>query len=132
MRYVYPAIFSPSDEGYAIWFPDLPGTNSQGANWANSIDNARNALGSWLDYLDDKGMEIPSPSKPSEIALDGPDDIITLIDVDLDSFRRANDNRAVKKTLTIPAWMDEKASSMGINFSRALQEALQNKFDDAV
>lgn len=129
MKYVYPAIFSPSADGYAIWFPDLPGTNSQGTDLTDSMINARNSLGSWLDYLDSKEMEIPKASSPTDVALSEPNDIVTLVDVDLDVFRRANNQKLIKKTLTIPGWLNELAEEKGINFSRTLKDALIQELD---
>lgn len=129
MKYVYPALFTPVDGGYAIRFPDLPGTNSQGDTLENALLNAQNALECWLDLLLDENMDIPPASTPSEIQIEN-GQFASLIYADVDRFRRLRDNKAVKKTLTIPAWMDEKASNMGINFSRVLQDALQHKFDE--
>lgn len=70
MKYVYPAVFSlTEDDGFAIWFPDLPGTNSQGKSWTDAIDMARNSLCSWIDYLLDKGLDVPHASSPQEIVV---------------------------------------------------------------
>lgn len=130
LQFVFPAIFKVGSNGeYSIHFPDLPGTNSQGNSLEDALLNAQNSLDTWLDYLLDEGETIPQPSDPSDIHTE-PDEFVSLIYSDVVRFRRQHDNRAVKKTLTIPAWMDEKASHLGINFSRVLQDALQEKFDE--
>ena len=124
MKYVYPAIFSPIERGgYAIWFPDLPGTNSQGEDWSTCLTNAQNALECWLDFLLDEKEPLPPASNPNAIAHDEKE-IVTLISADVERFRRLRDNRAVKKTLTLPAWVDEAAKEAGVNFSQTLQKAL--------
>jgi len=124
MIYVFPAIFTPVGSGYAIRFPDLPGTNSQGKDLAESIYSARDALGSWLDYLMDECQDIPQPSDLSSISLES-GQIITMIDVDMTAYRRRKNFKAVKKTLSIPSWLNEEAEAHNVNFSAILQEGLK-------
>ncbi|RNC62773.1 MAG: hypothetical protein AWM53_01992 [Candidatus Dichloromethanomonas elyunquensis] len=126
MIYVFPAIFTPVDTGFAIRFPDLPGTNSQGKDIADSIYNARDALGSWLDYLIDADEEIPKTSDQDSILM-GPGQFVTMIDVDMTAYRRRKDSRAVKKTLSIPSWLNEEAEAHNVNFSQILQDALKSR-----
>lgn len=127
MIFVYPAIFTPvKDGGYAIHFPDLPGTNSQGKDMANAIYMARDALASWLDFLIDEKLPIPKASIPYGSSLKT-DQVITLIDADMDAYRRRKNSKAVKKTLTIPAWLNEEAEAQKINFSAVLQEGLKER-----
>jgi predicted RNase H-like HicB family nuclease len=124
MIYVFPAIFTPCETGYAIRFPDLPGTNSQGKDMSEAIYMARDALASWLDYLLDEKQAIPNPSKPNEISLeDG--EFVSIIDVDMQAYRRRKNSKAVKKTLSIPSWLNEEAEAQNVNFSAILQEALK-------
>jgi predicted RNase H-like HicB family nuclease len=125
MVYVYPAIFTKSKDGYAIRFPDLPGTNSQGKDMADAIYMARDALALWLDVMMDEGDEIPQASAPSDITLE-PGQIVTMIDTDMEAFRRRKDSKAVKKTVTIPSWLNEEAEAHKVNFSAILQEGLKN------
>ena len=124
MMYVFPAIFTPCETGYAIRFHDLPGTNSQGKDMSEAIYMARDALASWLDYLLDEKQAIPSPSKPKEIRLeDG--EFVSMIDVDMQAYRRRKNSKSVKKTLSIPSWLNEEAEAQNVNFSAILQEALK-------
>ena len=124
MVYVFPAIFTPTENGYAIRFPDLPGTNSQGNDLANAIYMARDALATWLDYLIDEDEVIPTPSRARDIPLnDG--QFTTMIDIDMTAYRRHKSSKAVKKTLSIPSWLNEEAEAHNVNFSAILQEALK-------
>ena len=125
MVYVFPAIFTASKSGYAIRFPDLPGTNSQGKDMADAIYMARDALAMWLDCLMDEGEAIPKPTSPSDITLEH-GQLVTMIDADLTAYRRHKDSKAVKKTVTIPAWLNEEAEAHKVNFSAILQEGLKS------
>lgn len=125
--YVYPAVFTACDEGgYAIQFPDLPGTNSQGADMSEGMSMARDALIMWLDMLVDDGRPIPEASRPQDIHCAG-NQFVTLVDADLDAYRRRKDSRAVKKTLTIPSWMNTMAEEAGLSCSQVLQDALRER-----
>lgn len=124
MIYVFPAIFTLTKLGYAIRFPDLPGTNSQGKDMVEAICMARDALASWLDYLMDEGEVIPNPSLVTAITLEG-DQFVTMIDIDMTAYRRKKNSKAVKKTLSIPSWLNEEAEANNVNFSAILQDALK-------
>ena len=124
MIYVFPAIFTPVENGYAIQFPDLPGTNSQGNDLASAIYMARDALATWLDYLMDENEVIPNPSMTNNIPLDD-GQFVTMIDIDMTAYRRHKNSKAVKKTLSIPSWLNEEAEAHNVNSSSILQEALK-------
>lgn len=124
MVYVFPAIFTPSEGGYAIRFPDLPGTNSQGKDMADAIYMARDALAMWIDFLMDEGEEIPQASAPGVVKLEH-GQFVTMIDTDMEAYRRRKNSKAVKKTVTIPAWLNEEAEAHKVNFSAILQEGLK-------
>ncbi|MCL2053527.1 MAG: type II toxin-antitoxin system HicB family antitoxin [Oscillospiraceae bacterium] len=126
MRKVYPVVLTPTKSGYVVSVPDLE-IDTQGIDISEAIYMARDAISLCLVCeLDDFGREIPEPSELSEIKCqDG--DIVTLVDVDIDAYRRILDNRSVRKNLTIPNWMNVQAEKQGINFSAVLQEALSGK-----
>ena len=125
--YVYPAVFTPCEEGgYSIIFPDLPGTNSEGDDLAEAIKMSRDALAQWLDMMADDGKTFPIPSSPTGIDLDA-GSFVSLIEVDLDAYRRRKNSKAVKKTLTIPSWMNAMAEEAGLSCSQVLQEALSER-----
>jgi len=122
MEYIYPAIFHPNADGsYTITYPDLEGCISEGKTLANAMYMSQSALIQWLKYLINKSIEIPMASAVKDVAVAG-DEFVNLVCVDI------NEGRAVKRTVSIPKWMDEKASESGISLSRILQEALAEKF----
>src|SRR5665647_1882987 len=99
MKYVYPAIFSPENNSYNVTIPDLSGCFTCGNTIINAIEMARDAVSIWLCDAENKNEIIPLPSELKNIACEL-DSFINLIDVDTTQYRRENDNRAVKKTLT--------------------------------
>ena len=127
MRYVYPAIFTPLDGGeYDVKVPDLPGCRTCGTNLAEAILMAEDATAMWLWDAENKKEPIPAPS-PS-IATKEPQ-FLSFVVADTDEYRRKYDSRAVKKTLSIPNWLNTKAEQANINFSQVLQEALKDRLD---
>jgi hypothetical protein len=92
---------------------------------ADAVYMARDALAMWLDCLMDEGDDIPEPTAPGDVTLE-PGQFVTMIDADLTAYRRHKDSKAVKKTVTIPAWLNEEAEAHKVNFSAILQEGLKN------
>lgn len=123
MNYVYPAIFTPfdNDGGYDVHFPDISHCRTCGDTLADAIDMAEDALAMVLAHAEDGNHPIPLPSK--QLAHEEPQ-FVNLIKVNTKEWRRANDNRAVRKNLTIPAWLNHQAEAAHVNFSSILQEAL--------
>jgi len=127
MKYIYPAIFTPEPEGgYGVAFPDLPGCVTCGGSLADAMDMGRDALAMWLCDAEDKHEPIPAASKISEVNHDD-GSFVSLVDVDTIEYRRETENRAVKKTLTIPSWLNAYAEKAGLNFSQLLQDALKER-----
>ncbi len=126
----YPAVFQVEEEdgGYSVFFPDLEGCNTQGETMEEAYDMAFNALGLTLSYYQDNKINIPAPSKPQDIQLDG-NQYVVVIQFDMLEYLRKNESKAVKKTLSIPSWLNEAAIKQNINFSQVLQEALINKIN---
>ena len=121
MEYVYPAIFYANDDGsYTITYPDLPGCISEGKTLGNAMHMAQSALTQWVEYLTDKKLEIPEASSIQDIKT-GDGEFVNLIRAE------AKDRRAVKRTVSIPKWMDEKAIKSGLSLSRILQDVLNEK-----
>lgn len=126
-RMFYPAVFQAEEEGgFSIFFPDVDGCITQGEDMNDGYEMAFDALGNMLSYLDEQGKAIPRPSSPQEIRLeDG--QFMAVVEFDMLEYKKRNDSRAVKKTLTIPSWLNELAVRQNINFSQVLQEALMTK-----
>lgn len=126
-KYVYPAVFTPEkDGGYSILFPDLEGCFTCGDDLIDGMQMAEDELALVLYSYEKENREIPIPSKREDIKLQGKE-FVNYVACDTMEYRKRYNNKAVKKTLTIPAWLNEKASSMNINFSQVLQEALMKK-----
>ena len=125
-NYFYPAIFEPDTEegGYVISFPDLPDVNTEGDNVADALSMAKEALGAYVEMCLDAGDKLPEPSDPGSTAV--PEGGFTsLIELDMLQFRMQYRSKAVKKTLTIPEWLNHMAEARSINFSATLQTALR-------
>jgi len=121
MEYVYPAIFHRNeDESYTIVFPDLPGCISEGKTLGNAMYMAQSALTQWIGYLTDKKQDIPNAS-PSEKIKVPKGDFVNLIRAEI------KNTQAVKRTVSIPKWMDDKVVQSGLSLSRVLQDALREK-----
>jgi predicted RNase H-like HicB family nuclease len=124
-RYVFPAVFDLSEEGgYTVTFPDLPGCITEGDTEEESFQMAKEALELHLYGMERDGDEIPKPSKVADIALEK-GQLATLIEVWMPLVRDEQANRSVKKTLTIPKWLNDLAEQKHVNFSHVLQTALK-------
>ena len=126
MKYVYPIIITPENDVFNVSVPDLPGCFTFGDTLVDAIEMARDAIAMWLVDSENRDESVPLPSKAQEIAGE-PSSLINLIDIDTDVYRRENDNHAIKKTLSIPNWLNTKAEKAGINFSQTLQKALKKE-----
>jgi predicted RNase H-like HicB family nuclease len=122
MTKVYPIILTPDEPGYVVSIPDLE-INTQGYTLAEAVFMARDAIGLWGTYEQDSNHPIPEPSTaepPHE-----PGELVTWVDIDLDEYRRKHDTRAVRRNITLPAWLDEAAKKANINVSGFIQNALK-------
>jgi len=127
-KYVFTAIFTKEDNGhYFIRFPDLKNCYTQGDNLQDAYDMASDILCLSLYRMEEKGEPIPTPSVPESIKVDN--GFVTLVGVDTLEYRKFYDNKAVKKTLSIPQWLNTIAEREGVNFSQVLQEALKEKLN---
>ncbi len=127
MKYVYPTVLTPLPSGeYDVRIPDLPGCITCGKNLADAIEMAEDAVAMWLCDAEDNHESIPEPSE--KLTVEKPQ-FVSLIVADTNLYRKENDNRAVKKTLSIPNWLNTEAEKAGINFSQTLQTALKKKLN---
>ena len=107
-------------------FPDLEGCYTCGDNLADSLEMAQDALAIVLYGYEKDGLAIPEPSKRSNIPLQD-NEFINYVSCDTMFYRKKYNNKAVKKTLSIPEWLNEEATAVGINFSQVLQDALKQQ-----
>lgn len=124
MTKVYPAIIH-EEEGYWVEFPDLSGCFTNGNTLEETMEMAQEALGLYLVSLLEHGQEIPAPSSITDIRTD--DGQTTYISTNIDAYRR--DTRAVKKMLSIPAWLAKEAEERNISLSKVLQDALKEQLN---
>lgn len=122
MLFVYPAIFHKEENSYWIEFPDLDGCHTYGNTITETMEAAQEALSGYLLTLLEQNKPLAAPS---DIAKYHPDDgFASLVSCNINQYK---DTKAVKKTLTIPGWLNDRAIEKGINFSQVLQEALVSK-----
>ncbi|KKM10574.1 pilus assembly protein HicB [Clostridiales bacterium PH28_bin88] len=126
-KFIFPAVFDPCEEGgYCITFPNLPGCITQGGDIDDALYMAKDALELHLWGMEDDGDPIPEPTPPETIqAPKG--GFVTLIQAWMPPVRDEMANKAIKKTLTIPKWLNDLAEQERINFSHELQIALKNR-----
>lgn len=123
----YPAIFHEAEEGgFWISFPDFPECLTEGCDMTEAYKMAVNALGLALTSREIENEPIPEPSSPADITTEK-DSFLVVIEFDILAYKKRTNPRAVKKTLSIPEWLNEEATAIGVNFSQVLQEALMQK-----
>ena len=125
MKQVYTVILHPEVEGgFSVSVPDLK-IGTQGETIAESIDMARDAIGLWGICEQDEGRVIPEPSGLTPEHEEG--ELVTLVDIDFDAYRRAHDMRTIRKNVTIPSYLNDLAERAGVNFSQVLQDGLKQR-----
>jgi predicted RNase H-like HicB family nuclease len=133
MQLTYPAIFYPYDDGdgFAVEVPDLPGCVSGGDTLVEAIFMGTDAASGWvLDELED-GKPVPKASAVKDIM---PEEggFVSVLVLDMDSYAEKYGNKAVRKNLTIPAWLNTFAESQHINFSQVLQKSLTELYEKSL
>lgn len=123
----YPALFHKEEDGsFWVSFPDIPECLTNGDDMQEAYEMAVDALGLCLSYKEDNKELIPVPSSPDTVKVDS-DAFMVVVEFDMLAYKKKNNSKAVKKTLSIPEWLNEEAIAAGINFSQVLQEALMQK-----
>ena len=122
MKLIYPAIFHKDENSYWVTFPDLIGCQSFGDTIDETLENGKEALeGDCLNILE-SNKKLPTPSNIQDIKVEK-DCFSSLIDVNV----KIKSKKAVKKSVSIPAWLNDLAIKNDINFSNVLSEALFQK-----
>lgn len=127
-KYIYPAVFHPEEKGYSVFIPDIEGCFSQGDTLEEAYEMATDAIGLCLESCFSDGKVAPRPSDPARIE-HGLGDFVALIAFDMIAYRQKHDTKAIKKTLTIPSWLNKMAEEQHINFSSVLQSALKQRLN---
>ena len=125
MRLTYPAVFYPWEDGsgYTVEVPDLPGCVSEGGSLAEAILMGTDAASGWVltELEDGKPAPVASPIKKIKPDVGG---FVSMLVLDMDAYAEKYGNKAVRKNLTIPAWLNTFAESRHINFSQVLKDSL--------
>lgn len=143
MKITYPVIFTDCETNILIEVPDLKiltEANEEGqpkGSIADAMMMARDAIGVKCIEAEDDGIVLKEPSAIGSIDIskgtfyeDGTG-IVSLVDVDLDAYRRMMDNKTVRRNVTLPNWLNREAEAAQINVSKVLQEALMLKLNIA-
>jgi predicted RNase H-like HicB family nuclease len=135
MLSIYPACFFKEESSYSVIFPDLD-LATCGENIDEAMAMAVDCLAGRLHWLIQDGEPIPEPSSMNaidpaaiskELEIEPSEAFVNMVSVDVEAYAKAHFDKSVRKTLTIPSWLNTAASEMGINFSQTLQEALLAK-----
>lgn len=136
MLSMYPACFFKEGDAYSVVFPDLNWLSTCGDSLENTMEMAVECLAGYLYTCRLDGDRIPSPSKlqdidPAKVAreleLVTEEMFVNMVSVDIDVYAKEHFEKSVKKTLTIPAWLNKAALEQNVNFSQVLQDALKAK-----
>jgi len=138
MLTVYPACFFKEESGYSVIFPDLNHLATCGETLDEAMKMAVDCLAGYIRWCQRDGDTIPEPSPMDQIDLEAvakdvdPDSplgeaFVNMVSVDVEAYAKEHFDKSVRKTLTIPAWLNTAALEMNINFSQVLQEALLAK-----
>lgn len=123
-KYIYPAVFTPEENGaFSVAFPDIGGCFTSGDDLQDAFDMASDALALMLYHFEQEKMDIPVASDLKKIKT-GKDEFVSLVSCDTIEYQKMNNNKAVKKTLTVKEWINEAAMKKNINFSQVLEKAL--------
>lgn len=130
MKYIYPAVITPENGAYLVHFHDFDNVEitcyTDGSTLAEALENGQDVLNLTLVQMEDEKMVVPVPSEPATIQTDK-GAFVTLVEADTLKYREQLDERPVKKTLSIPKWLDCLAKKHKVNFSKVLQNALMQE-----
>lgn len=124
MKKYYPVIFTKEDTGFSTVAVDLDGCFSEGDTFEEAYTNTQNAIGLFLEDME----ALPEPSDPSVITATDCQ-FICVVEFDSIAYKKKNSSKSVKKTLSIPEWLNDEAERQHVNFSKLLQEALKSKLN---
>jgi predicted RNase H-like HicB family nuclease len=131
-KYVYPVIFErESDGGFCVYAPDLPGCVTEAADYADGIEKIRDGISGVLYIMDRDHIAFPAASDPAVMECES-GDVVALIDVSLMEYKRKVGSKAVRRTISIPEYLDEMAAQSGVSLSQVTQDALRSIFSDPI
>lgn len=122
--YFYPAIFQVEEDGYSVFVPDIPGCMTQGDTMEEALAMVQEAIGLMLE--DVAPADYPVASLPQDLVLEK-DQFALMVPFDKLAYDKKYNAKAVKKTLSVPKWLDTLATEHNVNFSNILQNALMHE-----
>ena len=130
MKYIYTATFEPNQDGskYYCRVPDLPGCITTGNSIEDAIEMITDAASGWLVVAEDEGKDIPAPTPQQDLNIPK-GTACSIIRIDTLAYRAATDTKAVRKNVSLPAWMATLADKWGVNCSQVLQDSLMQLFN---
>ena len=126
MKYVYPALFVVEDDGIIVTFPDLDDTFTDGATMQEAFENAEDVLNLMLWNREEEKKEIPLPSPLEQITVPQ-GATLAMIKADTLAYRKMHDTKTIRRSITIPSWLDTLARERNINFSQLMQNAIRRE-----
>lgn len=123
MKLYYPAIYIKSEYGYTVEFPDLPGCITQGDTFEEAFEMAEDAACGWILTSIEDGEEINAPNSVEPSCTEPY--TVNVMQLDIDDYAIKHSSKSIKKTLSVPQWLNALAESKGVNFSKVLQNALK-------
>lgn len=126
MKLAYPVILSKGTNHVIVYVPDF-NINTQGEDYADALEMARDAIGLMGIDMEDEKEPLPTPSELEAVKTDSENDIVSLVDVDFSEYRRQQDMRTVRRNVTLPSWLNFEAEKSGVNVSAILQRALKQE-----
>ena len=123
MKVAYPVIMRKGKKYILASVPDC-NIDTQGDDIVDAIEMARDAISLWCVAEQSAGRTLPTPSDITSISCeDG--ELVTLVDLDIEAYKKKLAERTVRKNLTLPSWLNEEAEKAGVNFSQLLQASLK-------
>ena len=120
---VFPIIITKDEDNndypYFVEIPDIDGM-TEGNSIADAMEMAKDYIGTYS--LEDK---LPESNTKLPQAKDGA--TVSLVTVNVSEYKRKHDNKVIKKTITIPNYLNELGKENGINFSEVMTTALKEK-----
>ena len=128
MKAAYPITLHKGEKYVVVFVPDF-NINTQGEDYADAMEMARDAIGLMGIDMEDENEPIPEPSEIADVIPQNEDELVTLVDVDFAEYRRKNDLRTVRRNVTLPSWLNVEAERAGLNVSAVLQAALKRELN---
>lgn len=126
MKAAYPIIMTQGSTKIVVYVPDFQ-INTQGEDYADAMEMARDAIGLMGIDMEDDGEQLPAPSSMAAVREEAGDGLVTLVDVDFEEYRRRNEMKTVRRNVSLPSWLDAAAREADVNVSAVLSRALKQE-----